>query len=132
MWKSIKDELPPDEQTVFLRVDNYLGIPYKVGHYDKSNKKFYAVGGLTQKVTHWTPLTENSNRIMPKYYLDIDITETTGFQTYSVEAGNLEEAKRMFLTKKSMKLEHEELDVEGLEELDEQKMKEIYQEENEK
>ncbi len=65
---------------------------------------------------------------MPKYFLDIQISHANGHQTFSVKARSLKEAKRKFLAHESMEFEAEEVEVEGLEDIDESDLKEIYQE----
>ena len=64
---------------------------------------------------------------MSIYYLDIQITVAHGHQTYSVEAKSLKEAGRKFKAYESMKFEDEEIEVEGLEEVDDSDLDTIYQ-----
>ncbi len=64
---------------------------------------------------------------MPKYYLDIQVTVAHGHQTYSVKARSLKSAKEKFKAHESMTFEEEELEVEGLQEIDDSVLEDIYQ-----
>ncbi len=65
---------------------------------------------------------------MPKYFLDIPVTYVSGHQTFSVNARSLKEAKRKFLASVSMTFESQEVEVEGLEDIEERNLENIYQE----
>lgn len=63
---------------------------------------------------------------MPEFFLDIPVSVVTGHQTFSVKARSLKEAKRKFKAHESMKFVREELDVDGLEDIEDAMLDDIY------